>query len=134
MIDIEPADVSIAGPAEVICLDIMVADRADRCGACNKTVLVVMTAVVVEVGEETQLTGVPFPDQILAKNIRDINLLLASAELVEIGIGILLQHVERGDVVLPPIIVVVAENSDAKVGVVKNEPAEVAHERLNSAP
>ena len=41
------------------------------------------------------------------------------------------QHVERGEIVLPAVVVVVAEDPDAEVGVVKNETAEVAHERLH---
>ena len=91
-----------------------------------------MPAVVVEVGHETEFAGVTFPNQILPENVRDINLLVAPAELVQVGISVLLQHVEGGDVVLPAVVVVVAENARAQIGVVENETAEIAHERLNA--
>ncbi len=60
------------------------------------------------------------------------NLLIAPVELIEVRVGILLEHVERGDVVLPEIVVVVAENADAEIGVVENESAEIANEWLNA--
>ena len=42
------------------------------------------------------------------------------------------QHFEGSDVVLPAVVVVVAENADAEIGVVENEAAKIAHERLNA--
>ena len=42
------------------------------------------------------------------------------------------QHVEGGDVVLPAVVVVVAENARAEIGVVEDEPAKIAHEWLNA--
>src|SRR4051794_5800794 len=104
----------------------MISDRADRRGACDESILVVMPAVIIEVGQKTELAGVTLPEQVLAKNVGHVNLLVAPFKLVEVGVGILLQHVERGDVVLPAIVVVVAEDSNAKVGVVENKSAEIA--------
>src|SRR5213075_2344686 len=40
-------------------------------------------------------------------------------------------HVERDEVVLPAVVVVVAEEPDAEVRIVENESAEIAHERLD---
>src|SRR5579864_9005840 len=91
-----------------------------------------MAAVVIEVGQKTQLAGVTFPKQILPENISDVDLLLAPAELVQVGVSVFFQHVERGNVVLPAVVVVIAENSDAEVGIVENETAKIAHERLNA--
>src|SRR5438105_5499716 len=91
-----------------------------------------MAAVVVEVGEKRELAGVTFPNQILPENVRGINLLRTSREFVEIRIGVFLKHVEPGDVVLPAVVVVIAENPDAEVRIVENETAEIAHERLNA--
>src|SRR2546421_7733540 len=91
-----------------------------------------MPAVVVEVGEKRELTGITFPNQILPENVRGINLLRTSREFVEVGIRVFLEHVEPGNVVLPAVIVVIAENPDAEIGVVENETAEIADERLNA--
>ena len=132
VVDVEPADVSVAGPAEVIRLHVMIGDRADWRGPRDETVFVVMAAIVVEVSQETELAGVTFPNQILSENVRDVNLLLAPAELVEVRVSVFLEHVEGGDVVLPAVVVVIAENTNAQVGVVENETAEIAHERLNA--
>ena len=59
---------------------------------------------------------------------------VAAVELVEIGIRVLLHHVERRDVVLPAVVVVVSKNPDTEIGVVENEAAEIAHERLDAEP
>src|SRR5207302_9205546 len=108
----------------------MIDDGADRRRPGDESVLVVMPAVVVEVANKRELTGVTFPNQILPENIGDIDLLLARIELVQVRISILLAHVERGQIVLPAVVVVVPENPDAEVGVVENETAKIAHERL----
>ena len=51
--------------------------------------------------------------------------------MVQVGVGVLLAHVETGEVVLQAVVVVVAEKADAEIGVVENEPAKIAHKRLN---
>src|SRR5207248_6964051 len=125
---------SVTGPAQVIRLNVMIGHRADRRRPGNEPVLIVMTAVIVEIREETELASVTFPDQILSKHIGYVDLLLAPAELVQVGVGVFLQHVESGNVVLPAIVVVIPENSDAQIRIVKNESAEIAHERLDAGP
>src|SRR3984893_4503209 len=110
----------------------MIGDRADWRGPRDEAVFVVMPAIVVEVSQETEFAGVTFPNQILSENVRDINLLLAPVELVEVRVSVFLQHVERGNVVLPAVVVVVAKNANAQVRVVENETAKIAHERLNA--
>ena len=132
VVDVKPADVSVAGPAEVVRLHVVIGDRADRRRPRDETILVVVPARIVEIGQETQLAGVAFPNQILPKNIRDQNLLVAPTELIQVRVGVLLEHVEGGEVVLPAVVVVVAEDADAEVGVVENEAAKIAHERLNA--
>src|SRR2546421_5715077 len=109
----------------------MIDDGADRRWPGDESVLVVVPAVVVEVADEGELAGVTFPNQILPENIRDIDLLLARIELVQVGISILLAHIERGEIVLPAVIIVVPKNSDAEIGVVENKSAEVTHKRLH---
>src|SRR2546423_11095976 len=107
----------------------MVGHGADRRRPRDEPVFIVMPAVIVEIADEGELAGVTFPNQVLPKNIRDINLLLARIELIEVGISVLLAHVERGEIVLPAIVVVIPENPDAEICVVKNKTAKIAHER-----
>ena len=57
--------------------------------------------------------------------------MFARIEFVQVRIGVLLAHIERGEIVLPAIVVVVPENPDAEVRVVEDEAAEIAHERLH---
>ena len=61
-----------------------------------------------------------------------IDLLIATAEFIQIGVGVLLQHVEGSDVVLPAVVVVIAEHAHAEVCVVENEAAEIAYKWLNA--
>ena len=110
----------------------MVPDIADRRRPGNETVLVVMPAGAVEIGVETQLCRVTLGEEILAENIRNQDLLIARVKLVEIGVGIFLQHLERRQVVLPAIVIVVPKNSLAEVGIVEDESTKVTHERLNA--
>src|SRR5207244_7452789 len=86
----------------------------------------------VEIADKRELTGITFPDQVLPENIRDVDLLFARIEFVEVGIGILLAHVERGEIVLLAVVVVIPKNADAEIRVVENEAAEIAHERLHT--
>src|SRR5205823_12802432 len=71
VIDVEPADVSVTGPAEVIRLQIMIDHGAEQVRSSKKTIFVVMPAVVVEVADKAELAGITFPNQVLAENIRD---------------------------------------------------------------
>src|SRR4051794_1266502 len=122
---------SIAGPAEVECLDVMIAHFADRRRSRYEIVLVVMARSFVEVRVEAELRGVAFRQKILAVSVENDHTLVASVEFVEIGISVLLAHVERHHIVLPAIVVVIAEETEAEVGVVENETAKIAHERLD---
>src|SRR6266404_3058236 len=108
----------------------MIGHGADRRRPGDEPVFVVMPAVVVEVADERELPGVAFPNQVLPENIRDVDLLLARVEFVEIGIRVLLAHVERGEIVLPAIVVVVPENPDAEIRIVENESAKNTKEQL----
>ena len=109
MIDVKPANVSVAGPAEIVSLQVMV----DIC-------------------QETELAGITFPNQILPKDVGHVNLLFTPTELIQVGVRVLLEHIEGGDVVLPAVVAVIAEDADAQVGIVENEAAKIAHERLNA--
>ena len=73
---------SVAGPAEVVGLHVMIGDRANRRGPRDKAIFVIVPAGVVEICQEAQFAGVPFPNQILPENIGQVDLLLAPAKLI----------------------------------------------------
>src|ERR1700751_956160 len=98
----------------------MVGHGPDGCGPGEESVLVVVATVVVEVAEERKLTRITLPDQVLTENVCDVDLLRARLEFIQVRVGVLLAHVERGEVVLPAVVVVVAENADAEVRVVED--------------
>src|SRR5712691_11630387 len=112
----------------------MIDDGANRRRAGDESVLIVMSAVVVEVADKRELAGVTFPNQVLPKNVGDIDLLLARIELVQVRVSIFLAHVEGREVVLPAVVIVVTKNPETKIGVIENKSAEIAHERLHPDP
>src|SRR5947208_184431 len=109
-----PANVAVSGPAKVKGVDEMILDRADRRRAGDEIVLVVVSRAFVQVRMETELGRVAFCQKILAEKVQDKNALIAVVELIQVGISILLAHVERDEVVLPAVVVVVAEEPDAE--------------------
>jgi len=130
--DIEPADVSVASPAEVLGLHVMILHFPDRFWPNDETVLIVMAIRAIKIGVKTEFRSVALGEKILPKNIRDQNLLIARIEPIQVRVSILLAHVEGDEVVLPAVVVVVAEDARAEVGVIENEAAKIAHERLNT--
>ena len=134
MVDVEPADMSVTCPPEVVRLYVMVGNGTNRRGARYEAIFVVVTASTVEIGQERELPSVALPDQVLPENIGQVDLLVTPIELIQVGVSILFQHVEGRDVILPAVVVVVAENPGAKVCVIKNEAAEIAYEWLNADP
>ena len=112
----------------------MIAHSSNRRGTRDEIVLVEVPLAAIKVGVKAQLRGVTLGKKILAENIRDENLLIAPVELVQIGVSVFFEHVEGDYVVLPEIVVVVAENADAEIRVVEDETAKIAHERLNAEP
>src|ERR1700730_2795093 len=110
----------------------MVGHGPDGCGPGEESVLVVVATVVVEVPDERELTGIPLTDQILTENVCDIDLLRARLEFIQVRVGVLLAHVERGEVVLPTVVVVIDEDPDAEVRVVEDKAPKIANERLHA--
>ena len=58
----------------------MILHLADRRRPGDETILIVMTTRAVEIREEAELRGVTFEEEILPKNIRDLDLLIARIE------------------------------------------------------
>src|SRR5207247_9415903 len=71
-------------------------------------------------------------DKVLTIQVGDDHTLVAALELVQLGVGIFLKHVEHDQVVLPAVVVEVPENTRTEIEVVENETAKVAVERRNA--
>ena len=110
----------------------MVAHIPDWRGTRDESVLIVMATRAIEIREKAELGRVALGEKILPKNIRDQHLLIARIKLVQVRVGIFLEHLEGGEIVLPAIVVVIAKDAGAEIGVVKDETAKIAHERLDA--
>ena len=130
MRDVEPPDVAVAAPAEVINLFIVRTHRAERFGAHKIAVVVVMHSAVVEVCKKAPLRRIARPDEILPIQVCDDHFLVAGVERVQFRVRVLLAHVEDSEIVLVKIVVPIAEEPRTEVHVVEKKSAKVRVERL----
>src|SRR4051812_48981303 len=79
-----------------------------------------------------ELLRVTADEEVLPIQIGNGDPLFAKLQRVESGVGVFLEPVENGEVVLIAIRGVVAERAHAEVRVVEDEAAEVAVERLRT--
>ena len=81
-----------------------------------------------------QLAGEAGERQVLAIDASDKDIVVAQvlSQVVQAGVGILLDAAEGGQIVLEPVIVAVAEQPDAQLIVLKQKPTEFGGERLNA--
>jgi hypothetical protein len=126
------AEVAVARPAGVVAVDAVGLDGAERGRADDCAVGVVVDRGLVEAGVEAGLGGVAGMEKVLPVDIGDRHHLAAAVEGVELRIGVLFAEVENGEVVLPAVASVVAEEAGAEVGVVEEQAAEVAVEGLRA--
>ena len=72
--------------------------------------------------------------KILLEHVRDQHLLLARLESVEVRVGVFFPLVEIDEVVLPEVVVPVAEDARAEICIGIDEAAEIRDERLDAPP
>ena len=113
--DVVAADVAVAGPAEVAGVDAVGDDVADGGGAFDPAVLVVVNAGLVADEVVAELGGVAGGEEILDEDVGERDLAAAAVERVEAAVGVLLEEVEAGDVVLDAVGLEIAEEADAGV-------------------
>src|SRR5580693_10049176 len=129
---------AVAGPAEISSVHAVRTDHAigkngaDGRGTHQKTVVVVMNRGIVLVVMHAQLSGVTRKQEILAIRVGDDYLLIAQRHGIQSAVGVLLQEIKIGDVILPPIGIQVAEETHAGLFFHKKETAKIAVERLNA--
>src|ERR1041385_9389166 len=81
---------------------------------------------------KTSLDRVALANEILAKDVCDVNVLVTSVEAIQAAVRVFLEHREIHRVELVTIVVKRAEHSRAEVVVGKNEAAEVRDKWLNA--
>ena len=91
-----------------------------------------MNGRVVLVGKKTEFRGVALRKEVLNVNVSNLYLLLARLEGVETAVGVLLQHVEVGQVVVDAVRTQVPEDSHSRLFIREDEAAKVAVELLNA--
>src|ERR1044071_9890499 len=89
-----------------------------------------MRAAIIDVRMKARLRGVAVPDRVLPIDVHDGDALIARIKTVQLRVSVLLAHVEGGSVVLPLVVVPVAEDSSARLRVIEDEPAKIAVEGL----
>src|SRR5262249_28003370 len=119
-------------------MDIMcLAAEADACRAYAQSVIVLKGARLVGVVEPAELERVALDEGILAKEVRDVDLLVAHIDLgeldrVQLAVGVFLEHVEHRQVVLIPVRPDVAEHPRAEVRVAEDKASKIAGEFLDA--
>ncbi len=133
---VEAAEMPVAVIAEIIDVVVVALEVPDRQRPHQEAVIVVidLAALVVGVADIGDLRGEAGNRQVLAIEIGDEDVVLAQllADVVEAAVGVLLQPAEIGEVVLPAVVVAVAEQAHAELAVLEQEAAEIGRERLDA--
>src|SRR6266498_2138556 len=83
---------------------------------------------------QASLNCVALANEILAKDVGDVDVLMARVEAIEAAVCILLQHREVSGVVLNAIVVGSAEEANAEVVIRKNEDTKIRDKWLDALP
>ena len=105
---------------------------ADQRWPDQKAVAIEFNRAPIVVVVKTSLDRVALADEILAKDVGDVNILMTSVEPVQAAICVLLEHREVRGVELHAIVVQRAKHARAEIVVGKDESAKIGNERLNS--
>src|SRR5581483_1717482 len=101
-------------------------------GPHEKSVAVVLHAATVVVIERAGLNRVALANEVLSKNIRNVNILLPPIETIQTAVRVLLELREVSEIILNVIIVGAAEDARAEVVVRKNEATKIRDKGLNT--
>src|SRR5690242_18020578 len=123
---------AVAANAEITDLDRMRSDVANRRGPHEETVAIEFNAASIVVVMKAALDRVALANEILAEDVRDVDVLMTRVETVETAIRVLLQHREVRGIELVTIVIKRAKHARAEIVVGKNETAEVGNKRLDT--
>src|SRR2546421_3828552 len=119
------AQVSVAINPDVPHLDRMWTNVTDQRWTDQESVPIIMDAAPVIVIESARLDRVTLANEVLAKNIRNVNILMARVEAIQAAIRILLQHREVNSIKLDSIIISGAKHPKPEIVIGKNEAPKV---------
>src|SRR5262245_29507335 len=127
----------VAVDAEITRLNAVRNGSAEQRWARLKQACILKRARLVVVVEHAELERVTIDERVLAVEVGDVDPLIAKPDfgeidLVQLAIGVFLQHVEIDHVVLIPVRLEIAEQSRAEIRVAENEAAEIAGELLDA--
>src|SRR5262249_36315284 len=105
---------------------------ADQRRAYQESVAIKFDAASIIIEMKAALDCVTLGEEILPKNICNVNVLVPSVEAIETTVRVLLKHGEVSSVVLHAIVIKRAEYASTKIVVGEDEPTEISHEWLNS--
>src|SRR3954464_5095029 len=97
---VEPAEMAVARHPQVVTVDFVGADDADRRRPHQESVRVVVQFAVVAIGVKAERLRVSGRQEILDVDVPDVDLRAAAMRLVEAAVGIFFEQVERGRVEL----------------------------------
>src|SRR5262249_42853925 len=119
--EIEATNVTAAQPSQIAdtnsvcnrtCAGVLIDDVADRCGAHQKTVVVVMDWRVILIPGGDEFRSVTRKKEVLQIHVAEQDLLMAALEAVQAAVGIFLEKLKIRSVVLDPIGVQIAEDAN----------------------
>src|SRR6185369_7537775 len=122
--------VTFSRETDIVATNLMRYGKSEDGRTHRESVLIVMERLVVTIVMVAEFYRVALLESILPVQVGYIDLLIACIEGVQAAVGILLEHLEVGQVELVPICFEVAEQTSAKVAIVEDETAEVAVEAL----
>src|SRR5436305_784846 len=134
MAHVQPANVPVAGPANVVGAYVMRLKNADGCGTHKESVFIEMAAGVILVVVVTELCGVAFEKRVLPVKIRQKHLLMAAAESVQAAVRVFFQKEKICSVILQPVRPQVAKHPHSRLFLREQQATEVAAELLDAAP
>src|SRR5690349_18235611 len=123
---------AVAANAEITDLDRMRSDVANRRGPHEETVAIEFNAASIIVVMKAPGDRVALANEILAEDVRDVDVLMPRVETVEAAVRVLLQHRKIGAIELITIVIKRAKHARAEIVVGKNKTAEVGDKRLNT--
>src|SRR5829696_5785418 len=123
---------TVAADTEITNLDRMWPDVADRRRPHEKAIAIELNAAPIIVVMKAALNRVCLANKILAKDVGDVNILMARVEAIQAAVGVFLQHRKVRTIELVTIIVKRTKHARAEVVIGENEPAEVGNKRLDT--
>ena len=138
---IDAANVAAAKPAKIADANAvrertasgaLIDDIANRCGANEKAVVVVVNARIIFVPRTNEFRGVTGKEKILKIDISQHNLLVTAIKSVETAVGIFFEELKIRGVVFDAVAVPIAKDAQAGLFVNKEKSAEIGIELLNA--